>query len=88
MGKDNHVLPPRASPKAGLYEVVNEIWDFGAGEINVSSGTMNKYNGPYNLISRTCQYMILHGKQDFANKIDVMNPDIRRLFSIVQVNLT
>lgn len=43
MEKDYHILPPRASPVAGLYEVVNEIWDFGTGEINMRFGTMKRY---------------------------------------------
>lgn len=41
--KDYLMLPPRASPVAGLYEVVNEIWDFETGDINMRFGTRNTY---------------------------------------------
>lgn len=32
------------------------------------------------LISRTCEYIILHDRGDIADMIEVMNLDVRRLF--------
>lgn len=40
----------------------------------------------YTLISRSCQYVMVHGKKDFANVINGMNLDRGRLYWVILVD--